>query len=391
MPSSRARAWLAPLYDPKVRGMIFQIMLVLALVFLAHEIVTNTAANLKRQNIASGFDFLSRTAGFDVSQSLIAYKSTDSYARAFFVGLTNTLLVAFLGIAIATAVGFVVGLGRLSSNWLIAKLSLLYVEVVRNVPLLLQLFVWYIAVLRALPQPHDARAIAGAFYFDTRGLHGPMPILGHGWLVALAALTGIALAVALWRWARQRQLTTGEAFAITWPAAGLVLGLPLLTFLATGAALQFDHPVLGRYNYDGGLTLLPEFLALLAGLSFYTASFIAEIVRSGIEGVPRGQKEAAAAIGLTRGQALRLVVIPQALRLIIPPLTNQYLNLTKNSALAVAIGYPDLVSVFAGTVLNQTGQAVEVVIITMAVYLAISLLTSLFMNWFNARMAIVER
>lgn len=391
MSPSRSRSWLDPVYDPKVRGLVFQVVLVLALSYLAYEIVTNTAANLKRQNIASGFDFLARTAGFDVSQSLIAYKSTDSYARAFFVGLTNTLLVAILGIALATVVGFIVGLGRLSSNWLVAKLSLLYVEVVRNVPLLLQLFVWYIAVLRALPQPHDAKAIAGAFYFDTRGLHGPMPIFGHGWLLGVAAIAGLIATVALWRWAQRRQRTTGEAFAMLWPAAGLVLGLPLLVFLVTGAALQFDHPVLGRYNYDGGLTLLPEFLALLAGLSFYTASFIAEIVRSGIEGVPRGQKEAAAAIGLTRGQALRLVVIPLALRLIIPPLTNQYLNLTKNSALAVAIGYPDLVSVFAGTVLNQTGQAVEVVVITMAVYLAISLLTSLFMNWFNARMAIVER
>jgi general L-amino acid transport system permease protein len=388
---SAKRSWLDPIYDPKIRGIVFQALLVIALGFLAYEIVTNTIANLKRQNIASGFDFLARTAGFEVSQSVIPYTSTSSYARAFAVGLTNTLLVAALGIAIATVVGFIVGLGRLSSNWLIAKLSLLYVEVVRNVPLLLQLFVWYIAVLRALPQPHDAKPIGGVFHLDTRGLHGPLPIFGHGWLIVLAAAVGVALAVAYYRRAVQRQQLTGVRTPLLWPSLGLILGLPLIAFLLTGASLQFDHPVLGRYNFDGGLTLLPEFLALLAGLSFYTASFIAEIVRSGIEGVPRGQKEAADAIGLTRGQALRLVVIPQALRLIIPPLTNQYLNLTKNSALAVAIGYPDLVSVFAGTVLNQTGQAVEVVLITMAVYLAISLVTSILMNWFNARMAIVER
>ncbi len=388
---SAKRSWLDPIYDPKIRGIVFQALLVIALGFLAYEIVTNTIANLKRQNIASGFDFLARTAGFEVSQSVIPYTSTDSYARAFAVGLTNTLLVAALGIAIATVVGFIVGLGRLSSNWLIAKLSLLYVEVVRNVPLLLQLFVWYIAVLRALPQPHDAKPIAGVFHLDTRGLHGPLPIFGHGWLIVLAAAVGVGLAVTYYRRAVQRQQLTGVRTPLLWPSLGLILGLPVVAFLLTGASLQFDHPVLGRYNFDGGLTLLPEFLALLAGLSFYTASFIAEIVRSGIEGVPRGQKEAADAIGLTRGQALRLVVIPQALRLIIPPLTNQYLNLTKNSALAVAIGYPDLVSVFAGTVLNQTGQAVEVVLITMAVYLAISLVTSILMNWFNARMAIVER
>ena len=386
------RTWLDPLYDPKIRGIIFQVLLVLALAFLAYEIVTNTAANLKRQNIASGFDFLSRTAGFDISQSMIPYKSTSSYAAAFLVGLGNTLLVASLGIVLATLLGFVIGLGRLSSNWLIAKLSLLYVEIVRNVPLLLQLFIWYVAVLRALPMPHDAKPVAGVAYFDTRGLHTPLPLLdAGGWLIAMAALIGIALTVWLNIWAGQRQERTGQRFPLLWSSLGLILGLPLLALLLMGATLHFEHPTLGRFNFDGGLTILPEFLALLAGLAFYTASFIAEIVRSGIEGVPRGQKEAASAIGLSNAQALRLVVIPQAMRLILPPLTNQYLNLTKNSALAVAIGYPDLVSVFAGTVLNQTGQAVEVVLITMAVYLAISLLTSLFMNWFNARMAIVER
>lgn len=389
---SAPRSAIDLLYDPRVRGIIFQMLLVLALAWLAYEIVTNTAANLKRQNIASGFDFLSRTAGFDVSQSLVPYRSTSSYARAFLVGLSNTLLVAVIGVALATVLGFVIGLGRLSSNWLIAKLSLLYVEVVRNVPLLLQLFVWYIAVLRALPTPHDAPALAGGIYLDTRGLHTPLPIIAtSGWLIVLAALAGLVATLWLHRRASRRQEATGQRTPLLWPSLGLLLGLPLAAFLVLGAPLHFEFPALGRYNFDGGLTVLPEFMALLAGLTFYTAAFIAEIVRSGIEGVPRGQKDAADALGLSRGQALRLVVVPQALRLIIPPLTNQYLNLTKNSALAVAIGYPDLVSVFAGTVLNQTGQAVEVVLMTMAVYLAISLLTSLFMNWFNARMALVER
>lgn len=386
------RTWLDPIYDPKIRGIIFQVLLVLALTWLAYEIVTNTAENLKRQNIASGFDFLSRTAGFDISQTLLPYRSTSSYAQAFFVGLANTLLVAILGIALATLIGFIVGLGRLSSNWLIAKLSLLYVEIIRNVPLLLQLFIWYVAVLRAFPMPYDAKPLAGMVTLDTRGLHTPLPVLEYGgWIIVVATLLGIGAALALRRWAAARQEETGQRFPLLWASLGLILGLPLLAFLLMGAPLHFDYPTLGRYNFDGGLTILPEFMALLAGLTFYTASFIAEIVRSGIEGVPRGQKEAAGALGLSNSQALRLVIIPQALRLIIPPLTNQYLNLTKNSALAVAIGYPDLVSVFAGTVLNQTGQAVEVVLITMAVYLVISLLTSLFMNWFNARMAIVER
>lgn len=380
------------IYDPHVRGIVFQMLLVLALAVLGYEIVTNTTANLKRQNIASGFDFLSRTAGFDISQSPIAYSSTSSYGRAFFVGLSNTLIVALIGIALATALGFMIGLGRLSSNWLIAKLALIYVEIVRNVPLLLQLFVWYVAVLRALPMPHEAKPIAGVAYFDTRGLHAPMPILEWGgWLILIAALAGVASAITLYWRAAQTQRATGQRTALLWPCLALCLGLPLFVFLAMGAPLHFAHPVLGRYNFDGGFTILPEFLALLLGLTFYTASFIAEIVRSGIEGVPRGQKEAADALGLTRGQSLRLVVVPQALRLIIPPLTNQYLNLTKNSALAVAIGYPDLVSVFAGTVLNQTGQAVEIVLMTMAVYLVISLATSALMNAFNARMAIVER
>ena len=386
-------AWLTDLaYDPKIRARVAQALLLLALLLLAYEIVTNTAANLKKQNIASGFGFLDRTAGFDVSQTLIDYNSKMSYARAFLVGLANTLLVAVLGIIAATVLGFAIGIARLSSNWLVARLALVYVEIVRNVPVLLQLLVWYVAVLRALPMPQESLALGGGTYLDVRGLHLPRLVFESrsGW-VAAALVVGLAAALWLRYWAAQRQLKTGEQFPSFWAGLGLITLLPLAVFLLAGAPLSFDYPVLGRFNFAGGLTIEPEFMALLIGLTVYTAAFIAEIVRSGIAGVPRGQKEAAAALGLTRTQAMRLVIIPQAMRIIIPPLTNQYLNLTKNSSLAVAIGYPDLVSVFAGTVLNQTGQAVEVILITMAVYLAISLATALAMNVFNARMAIVER
>jgi len=385
-------SWPGLLYDTRVRGAALQVLLLIVLLLIGYEIATNTAANLRKQNIASGFGFLGRTAGFDISQTVIDYKSTSSYARAFWVGFLNTLLVAALGVVLATVLGFLIGLARLSANWLVARLATVYVEVVRNVPLLLQLFVWYVAVLRALPPPQQGLALAGGATFDVRGLHLPRPLFeGGAWWVAAALLLGIALAVGIKIWAGGRQRATGEQFPVAWMSIGLVAGLPLLAFLLAGRPLAFDYPRLGRFNFEGGLTIEPEFMALLFGLAFYTASFIAEIVRSGITGVARGQKEAAAALGLRRSQILRLVVIPQALRLIIPPLTNQYLNLTKNSSLAVAIGYPDLVAVFAGTVLNQTGQAVEVILITMGVYLALSLMTALLMNWFNARMAIIER
>ncbi|HEX9882270.1 MAG TPA: amino acid ABC transporter permease [Hyphomicrobium sp.] len=388
--SFRSLDWL---YDPKTRGLIFQVTLVVVLLIVGYEIVSNTAENLRKQNLASGFGFLDKTSGFDISQRLVEYKSTSSYGRAFVIGLLNTLLVSGLGIMLATVLGFAVGLGRLSSNWITARLSTTYVEIVRNVPLLLQLFVWYVGVLRTLPMPQEALGIGAGAYLDARGAHLPSLVTGSGvgWSMIAALLCGIATALVLARWARRRQEQTGETFPTLAAGAGVVVVPPLLVLVVFGLPLHVDYPTLGRFNYEGGLTIEPEFLALLAGLTFYTAAFIAEIVRSGIEAVPRGQKEAARALGLRPWQVQRLVVIPQAMRVIIPPLTNQYLNLTKNSSLAVAIGYPDLVSVFAGTVLNQTNQAVEVILITMGVYLAISLLTALAMNWFNARMALVER
>jgi general L-amino acid transport system permease protein len=381
------KTWVDAVYDPRVRGLAFQVLLALLFVAFAVEITLNTAANLEKQNIASGFDFLSRTAGFDISQSLIPYSSKSSYGRAFLVGLTNTLLVAALGIGLATVLGFALGIARGSPNWLASRLALSYVEVVRNVPLLLQLLVWYVAVLRALPMPQEALSLPGGSFVDTRGLHLPRVALESGGGLVLAALA-VSLAGAVWLWRRARKATATKPLRpVGW--AGVVL-LPLAVFLFAAEA-RVTFPTLGRFNHEGGLSIEPEFLALLIGLSIYTAAFIAEIVRAGLDGVPKGQHEAAAALGLGRRQALRLVILPQALRIIIPPLTNQYLNLTKNSSLAVAIGYPDLVSVFSGTVLNQTGQAVEVILITMAVYLAISLATALLMNRFNARTAWAER
>ena len=389
MQSLRSLDWL---YDPKTRGIFFQVVLVLALLILGYEIVANTAENLRKQNLASGFGFLGKTSSFDISQTLIEYRSTMSYGRAFLVGLLNTLLVSGLGIVLATLLGFAVGLGRLSPNWLIARLSTAYVELVRNVPLLLQLFVWYVGALRALPMPQQGLALGAGTYLDVRGLHLPRAALasGTGWVVTALAC-GVLVAVVLARWARRRQIETGQTFPTAAAGLAAIVGLPLAVLLILGLPLSVDYPTLGRFNFEGGLTIEPEFIALLLGLTFYTAAFIAEIVRRGIEAVPRGQKEAAAALGLRPWQVQRLVVIPQAMRVVIPPLTNQYLNLTKNSSLAVAIGYPDLVSVFAGTVLNQTNQAVEVILITMGVYLCISLLTAFAMNLFNARMALVER
>jgi general L-amino acid transport system permease protein len=380
------------LYRPEVRQAIYQAVLVIGLALLLYVLITNTAANLRRQNIASGFGFIDRTAGFDVSQHLIDYNNSMTYGRAFLVGLLNTLLVAALGIVIATILGFVIGIARLSSNWLVARLAAVYVEVIRNLPLLLQLFFWYFAVLKALPAPRQSYALPGGGFLNVRGLSLPAPIPEPGFdSVLLSVLVGVAASVALYFISRRRQMRTGKRLPVLWTSLIFIVAAPMLVFIWLGSPLSFDYPQLRGFNFQGGMVMQPEFIALLLGLSIYTASFIAEIVRAGIQGVPKGQTEAALSVGLTKGQTLRLVVIPQAMRIIIPPLTSQYLNLTKNSSLAVAIGYPDLVSVWSGTVLNQTGQAVEVILVTMAVFLTISLITSAFMNWFNTRMALVER
>jgi general L-amino acid transport system permease protein len=386
------KTWTEAAYDPQVRAIAFQCLLVLVLLIVATEIAINTAANLKKQNIASGFDFLSHTAGFDVSQSLVPYTSKSSYGEAFLVGLTNTLLVAGLGIGIATVLGFAIGIARLSPNWLTSKLALTYVELVRNVPLLLQLLVWYVAVLRGLPAPAEALQLPTGAQLDKRGLHLPGLTFEHGGAVlAVSIIVALTAFYVLRRYAAPDETGSGRTRLAIEIGRALVVLLPALALIYAALHVKVNYPVLGRFNFEGGLSIEPEFLALLIGLSTYTAAFISEIVRAGLLGVPRGQREAAVALGLNRRQALRLVILPQAMRIITPPLTNQYLNLTKNSSLAVAIGYPDLVSVFSGTVLNQTGQAVEVILITMAVYLAISLATALIMNRFNARTTWAER
>ncbi|SJM34390.1 amino acid ABC transporter permease [Mesorhizobium delmotii] len=377
--------------DPKVRGIFFQAVVVIVLVALVWWIVQNTIDNLTRLHIASGFGFLRGRAGFDISDSAIAYSSDSTYGRAIVVGFINTLIVAAAGIITATIIGFILGIGRLSHNWLIRKICMVYVEVFRNIPPLLVIFFWYSGVLAVLPIPRESINLPFGSFLNQRGFYFPRAVWGDGsWLIFVALLVGIAMAWFVARKARQRQMATGQQFPVFWTSAALIVGLPLLAYALSGFPLSFDYPKQSTFNLTGGFQVKPEFLSLYLALSCYTAAFIAEIVRAGIMGVSKGQSEAAGALGLRPGSILRLVVVPQAMRIIIPPLTSQYLNLTKNSSLAIAIGYPDLTAT-AGTVLNQTGQAIECVLIMMVVYLVLSLLTSAVMNVVNARMALVER
>ncbi len=387
-----ARPKVSPINDPRWRSAIIQILLCLVVAWLAYSAITNAVDNLARARIASGFDFWNSTAGFDISQTLIPYTTQSTYGRAFWVGLLNTLLVASLGIVLATIIGFAIGILQLSKNPLVSRLAATYVEIIRNLPLLLQLLFWYNAVLKALPNLRESVAIPGGALLNNRGLFLPKPIFGGAFdAVLIACGLGVIGALAFRIWAHRRQAVTGQQSPVFVVSILLIVGLPIAVFAAAGFPVTFDRPEMGRFNIRGGIEILPEFAALLFGLSIYTAAFIAEVVRAGIQAVSQGQTEAAYSLGLRPGPTLRLVVIPQAMRVIVPPLTNQYLNLTKNSSLAVAIGYPDLVQVFTGTVLNQTGQAVEVVAITMAVYLTISLVTSGLMNLYNRRFALRER
>lgn len=389
--STEARTLRSYAYDPKFRGIFYQVLTLLIVLVVGWWIFDNTTENLARSGTASGYGFLRGRAGFDIGQSLIAYTSDSTYGRAIVVGFLNTMLVAILGIFTATIVGFIIGLGRLSRNWLIAKLCTLYVEIFRNIPVLLIIFFWYKGVLDSLPQVRDSIALPFNIFLNNRGLAFPNPIWGEGaWLIPVAFLVGVVATIVVARWARQRQAATGKQFHTIWTGAGLIIGLPILAFLIMGAPLTFDSPIAGRFNMTGGARILPEFVALYVALSLYTASFIAEVIRAGIRGVAKGQSEAAFALGLQPSHTTRLVVVPQAMRIIIPPLTSQYLNLTKNSSLGVAIGFPELFST-TSTTLNQTGQAVEAISIMLTVYLAISIATSIFMNWFNAKMALVER
>jgi general L-amino acid transport system permease protein len=374
-------------------NLALQAALIVIVVGLIAAAGHNAAVNMAKANIAHGFGFWNNTAGFDISQTLIDYSSSAStFGRAFWVGLLNTLLVSSLAIVFSTILGFVIGIAQLSRNWLVARLARGYVELIRNVPLLLQLLFWYNAVLKSLPELKGSVALPFGGFLNNRGLFLPKPVFAPDFdAVVIAFVVGIVAALAISIWARRQQARTGEQVQILWLMLAVIVGLPALVFVVAGKPLSFGIPDMGRFNIRGGLEILPEFAALLLALSVYTAAFIAEVVRAGVLAVPRGQTEAAQALGLRAGTTLRLVVVPQAMRVIVPPLTSQYLNLTKNSSLAVAIGYPDLVQVFAGSVLNITGQAVEVIAITMAVYLSISLVTSLLMNLYGRTTALVER
>jgi general L-amino acid transport system permease protein len=390
---------MADIARPRLRfsrgfaNLALQAALLVIVVGIAFAAAHNAAQNLARANIAHGFGFWNNTAGFDISQTLIDYSSsTSTFGRAFWVGLLNTLLVAGIGCVLATILGFFIGIARLSQNWLVSRLAGGYVELIRNIPLLLQILFWYNAVLKSLPELRGSVALPFGGFLNNRGLFLPRPVFAPDFgAVVIAFAIGLVVAIGLYLWARRRQERTGAQVHILWMMLTAIFGLPLLVFVVAGRPLTFGIPDMGRFNIRGGLEILPEFAALLLALTIYTAAFIAEVVRAGVLSVSTGQTEAAQALGLRSGTILRLVVVPQAMRVIIPPLTSQYLNLTKNSSLAVVIGYPDLVQVFAGTVLNITGQAVEVIAITMAVYLAISLVTSLAMNLYGRTVAIVER
>ncbi len=381
------------LADPAIRSAIAQALFVLGVGWLLFAAVADVRANMQARGIPTDFAFLDNVAGFDINQSLIPYSATSTYGRAFLVGLLNTCLVSTIGLVLATIIGFAIGIARLSKNWAVAQFATIYVEALRNVPLLLQLLFWYNAVLKALPAPRQSYALPFGIYLNNRGLFAPELILGPGtaWVGAALAASAIAAVLARLAAARRPPLRSGSGLAARVVVGVAIIGLPVAAFVMAGRPISLAPPELKGFNFVGGIRLLPEFVALVLGLSLYTGAFIAEVVRAGIQAVPRGQSEAAAALGLSSPLTLRLVVAPQAMRVIMPLLTSQYLNLIKNSSLAVFIGYPDLVQVFAGTVLNQTGAAVQVIFITMAVYLIISLLISLAMNLFNRRFALVER
>src|SRR4051812_11114642 len=388
---SPTRAKVAPWNDPVIRGWVFQIVVVALVGLLAWFLVSNTIENLQRQKIASGFHYLEREAGFEIGDTMITYSPASTYARAILVGMLNTLKVAVLGIIMATILGTLIGVGRLSPNWLLARICEGYVEMFRNVPLLLWLFLIYKLISEAFPGPRQAINVLNSFFLSNRGLYFPVPVGDpiHEWM-GVALLIGIVAIFFVKRWAKKRQDATGQPFPTVLAGLGLVLGLPVLVWLMGGAPHHVSWPELKGFNFEGGMVIQPEFTALLVGLVLYTSAFVAEIVRSGILALHKGQTEAASAIGLSRGQVMRLVLLPQALRIIVPPMTSQHLNITKNSSLAIAIGYPDLVASVNVTI-NQTGQAIENILIIMAAYLSVSLSISAFMNWYNKRIALRER
>ncbi len=380
--------------NPKIRTVVYQVATVILLLWLAYAAVINTQSNLAARGIDLGISFLYSTAGFDISQTLLSYNESSTYLDAFFIGLANTLVVSFIGIVFATLLGFTIGIMRLSKNWLLAKVATVYVETFRNIPLLLQIIFWYEVVLKPLPDPKEMfqEGQKVLFSLNNRGLYLPHLEWDSASLwFFITLIAGVITTVLIHFRLKTLQKNTGQIRTL-WPyAMGLMIGLPIMVFLALGSPLTLHPSQMGAFELGGGSIIIPEFMALLIALSIYTAAFIAENVRSGLNAVSKGQTEASASLGMPNNVSLRLVVIPQALRVIIPPLTNQYLNLIKNSSLAAAIAYPDLVAVFAGTALNQSGRVLEIMSITLAVYLLISLITSLFMNWFNQRVALVSR
>jgi general L-amino acid transport system permease protein len=380
----------------KIKKILPQILTLLFIVLIFGFFTMNAQVNMEARGIDFGFGFLKSAASFDIQFSLIDYDGSQSYARAYLVGLLNTLLVAVIGIILATLLGGVVGVARLSPNYLIRKTASFYIEFFRNIPLLLQIFFWYFAALRALPMPEDASLIFGSSFMTIKGFYTAAPIWNNFDVFFIALIISMVLIFFFARFAKKKQEQEGKQLPVLFISLAIFIGLPSLTFLIGGVDLSFSFPEIRKmsqssYTFDGGMKIPPELIALTLALTLYTATFIAENVRAGIQGISKGQKEAASSIGLTPNQVLKLVVMPQALRIIIPPTTNQYLNLTKNSSLAAAIAYPDLVLVFAGTAMMQTGKAIEIVGITMATYLSISLAISLLMNWYNKRIAIQEK
>jgi general L-amino acid transport system permease protein len=380
------------IYNKTFRDIFSQLLVVTGLVLFLWYITTNLLHNIDQRGIETGFGFFSERAGFGISESPIEYNTDSTYFRAFLVGLLNTLIISGVGIFFATVIGLIIGIARLSNNYLVSKLSLSYIELFRNIPILLQILFWYNIVIAALPSPRTSYGFVDTFFLNNRGLYTPRPVAEEGfWIVGLAFVFAIFIVLYLFKMAKNKFDETGkDTLVLPW-AILVLISVPVLVFNIIGSPMTLDDPILRGFNFKGGMNFSPEFLALAFSLSIYTATYIAEAVRSGIQAVPKGQKEAAASLGLNSYQSLKTVVLPQAIRISIPPVINQYLNLVKNSSLATAIGYPDIVTVFSGTVLNQTGQAIEVILVTMAVYLTFSIVISFILNIINNKMQIKER
>jgi len=378
--------------NPENRAVIYQILALASIALFTYFILDNMFDNIEKRGITTGFGFLSSEAGFGILQSLIDYDESDTHGKVFIVGLLNTMLVSFVGIILASIIGLLVGIGRLSSNWMVSKLCMVYVETFRNIPILLQILFWYNVVLASLPAPRKSMTFLDSIFLNNRGLIMPKPLLESGFIWVFAAfILSIVAVVYLVKWDNKRHDLTGKDFPVFFASLAIIIGVPVIVYFLSGTPASLEHAALKGFNFRGGITIIPEFLALSFALSIYTATYIAEAVRAGIEAVPKGQKEAAYALGLRESLVLKKVVLPQALRVIIPPVINQYLNLAKNSSLATAIGYPELVTIFSGTSLNQVGQAIEIILMTMAVYLTLSITISVVMNYINARMQIKGR